>query len=104
VALPKNVQKCYGCGDSFADTTQHRGQASRPSGGTQGRQHRDVGVHRVYSTDFTNTYYQSQPCAYHAKKPVFDGHVHIDLSTYHSLDKSKKEMLKEHGLIVNIVN
>ena len=38
------------------------------------------------------------------KNPVFDGRVHIDLSTYHSLDESQKEMLKEHGLIVNIVN
>jgi len=35
------------------------------------------------------------------KNPVFDGRVHIDLSTYHSLDESQKEMLKEHGLIVN---
>ena len=36
------------------------------------------------------------------KNPVFDGRVHIDFSTYHSLDESQKEMLKEHGLIVII--
>ena len=36
------------------------------------------------------------------KNPVFDERVHIDFSTYHSLDESQKEMLKEYGLIVII--
>ena len=38
------------------------------------------------------------------KNPVFDGRVHVDFSTYHSLDESQKEMLQQRGLIVNIVN
>ena len=37
------------------------------------------------------------------KNPVFDGRVHIDLSTYHSLDEGQREMLKAFGLIVNVV-
>ena len=36
------------------------------------------------------------------KNPVFDERVHINFSTYHSLDESQKEMLKEYGLIVII--
>ena len=36
------------------------------------------------------------------KNPVFDERVHIDFSTYHSLDESQKEMLKEYGMIVII--
>ena len=58
----------------------------------------------VYSTDFTNTYYHPSPEDIMRRIPVFDGCVHIDFSTYHSLDESQKEMLKEHGLIVHIVN
>ena len=37
------------------------------------------------------------------KNPVFDDRVHIDLTTYHSLDEGQREMLKAFGLIVNIV-
>ena len=37
------------------------------------------------------------------KDPVFDGRVHVDLSTYHSLEEGQREMLKAFGLIVNIV-
>ena len=57
VALPKNVKKCYGFGDNFSEkissvTTQHRGQALRPSGGTQGREQRSVRenamIHRIF--------------------------------------------------------
>jgi len=58
----------------------------------------------VYITDFTKSYYHPSPAHIIRKNPVFDGRVPIDLSTYHSLDESQKEMLKEHGLIVNIVN
>ena len=56
------------------------------------------------SVDFTNTYYHPSPAHIIRKNPLFDGRVHIDPSTYHSLDENQKEMLKEHGLIVNIVN
>ena len=38
------------------------------------------------------------------KNPVFDGRVLIDLGTYQSLDEGQREMLKEHGVLVNIVN
>lgn len=68
----------------------------------QGRQHRGVSVqHRLYQHLLP-----SQPCAHKAKKlnPVFDGRVLIDLGTYQSLDEGQREMLKEHGLVVNIVN
>ena len=58
----------------------------------------------MYSTDFTNTCYHPSPADIMRKIPVFDGRVHIDFSTYHSLDESQKGMLKEHGLIVNVVN
>ena len=37
------------------------------------------------------------------KKPAFDGRVHIDLGTYHSLDEGQREKMKVFGLIVNIV-
>jgi len=58
----------------------------------------------MYITDLTNTYYHPSPGHIIRKNPVFDGRVHINLSTYHSLDESQREMLKEHGLIVNIIN
>jgi len=40
------------------------------------------------------------------EKTLFLTDVYIStyISTYHSLDESQKEVLKEHGLIVNIVN
>ena len=38
------------------------------------------------------------------KKPVSDGRVLIDLNSYQSLDEDQREMLKEHGLVVDIVN
>lgn len=58
----------------------------------------------VYSTDFTNTYYHPNPTQIRRKNPVFDGHLLIDRRTYQSLDEDQREMLKEHGLVVNIVN
>ena len=58
----------------------------------------------VYSTDFTNTYYHPNPAHIRRKNPVFDGRVLIDLGTYQSLDEGQKEILKEHELVVNIVN
>ena len=58
----------------------------------------------VYSTDFTNTYYHPNPTHIRRKNPVFDGRVLIDLGTYQSLDEGQREKLKEHGLVVNIVN
>ena len=58
----------------------------------------------VYSKDFTNTYYHPNPEHIRRKKPVFDGRVLIKLCTYQSLDEGQREMLKEHGLVVNIVN
>ena len=72
---------------------------------TQGRQHRgDNTGALVYSTDFTNTYYDPNPAHVRRKNAVFDGRVLIDLGTYQSLDEDQREMLKEHGLVVNIVN
>ena len=58
----------------------------------------------VYSTDFTNTSYHPNPAHIRRKNPVFDGRVLIDLGTYQSLDEGQKEILKEHGLVVVIVN
>ena len=63
--------------------TQHRGQALRTSVG--------------------NTYCHPSSAQIMRKKPVFDGRVHIDLSSYHSLDEAQRKMLKAFGLIVNFV-
>ena len=103
VALPKNVKKCYGCGDNFSEkissvTTQHRGQALRPV--VRRDESREALGH---SPDFSNTYYHPSPVHIMRKDPVFDGRVHVDLSTYHSLEEGQREMLKAFGLIVNIV-
>ena len=86
-------------------TTQHRCQARGSVCGAQGRQHRgDNTGALVCSTDFTNTYYHPNPAHVRRKNAVFDGRVLIDLGTYQSLDEDQREMLKEHGLVVNIVN
>ena len=105
VALPTNVKKCYGCGDMFAE------KFCQPPHNIVVK-HVDRRVVRrddntgalVYSTDFTNTYYHLNPAHIRRKNPVFDGHVLIDLNTYQTLDECQMEMLKEHGLVVNIVN
>lgn len=57
----------------------------------------------MYSTEFTNTY-EHIKAILGEKTPAFNGRVLIDLSTYQSLDEGKSEILKEHGLIVNVVN
>ena len=72
VALTKNVKKCYGCGDNFSEkissvTTQHRGQALRPSGGTQGREHRSVRAQRRLFQHLL----PPQSCTYYEKRPCF---------------------------------
>ena len=60
---------------------------------------------QVSSTDFINTYHHPSPAHILGEKtPAFDGRVLIDLNTYQSLDEGQREMLKEHGLVVNIVN
>ena len=46
----------------------------------------------------------SQSCAHWAKNPVVDGRVLIDLGTCQSLDEGQRDMLKGHGLVVNIIN
>ena len=56
----------------------------------------------VYSTD--NTYHHPNPAHLRRETPVFVGRVLIDLGTCQSLDEGQREMLKEHGLVVNIVN
>ena len=94
------MKKCYGCGDNFAEkfssaTTQHRGQARRPSAGTQGR------WCSAQTLPIPITMHP-RPVHIMRKNPVYDERVHIDFSTYHSLDESQKEMLKEYGLIVII--
>ena len=53
---------------------------------------------------FTNTYFHPSPAHIRRKNPVFDGRVLIDLNTYQSLDEGQRDMLKEHGLVINIVN
>ena len=58
----------------------------------------------VYTTDVTNNYYHPNPGHIKRKNRVFDGRVLIDLGTYQSLDESQREMMKEHGLVDNIVN
>ena len=58
----------------------------------------------VYSTDFTYTYYYPNPVHIGQKNPVFDSRVLIDLGTCQSLDEGQRDMLKGHGLVVNIVN
>ena len=94
VALPKNMKKCYGCGDKISSaTTQHRGQVLPPSGGRA----------LVHSADFANIYYHPSPVQIMRKNPVFDCRVHIDPSAYHSLDEGQREMLKVFGLIMNSV-
>ena len=42
--LEKSVKNCQGCRKLSSATTQHHGQARRPSAGTQGRQHGGVDV------------------------------------------------------------
>ena len=94
VALPKNMKKCYGCGDKISSaTTQHRGQVLPPSGGRA----------LVHSADFANIYYHPSPVHIMRKNPVFDCRVHIDPSAYHSLDEGQREMQKVSELIVNSV-
>ncbi|KAL9961693.1 hypothetical protein ACROYT_G030688 [Oculina patagonica] len=105
VALPKCVKKCYGCGDNFSEKF-------RQSSHNIVVKHFDRRVVRrdestgasVHSADFANTYYHPNPAHIMRKNPVFDGRVHIDLSTNHSLDDGQRELLKTLGLIVNIVN
>ena len=99
------MKKCYGCGDNFAEKFRQppHNIVVKHVDRRQVRRDDNTGA-LVYSTDFTNTYYHPSPAHITPKNPVFDGRVHIDFSTYHSLDESQKEMLKEHGLIVNIVN
>ena len=92
------MKKCYGCGDNFAEKFRqppHNIVVKHVDRRQVGRDDNTGAL--VYSTDFTNTYYHPSPAHIMPKKPVFDGRVHIDFSTYHSLDESKKEMLKEHG-------
>ena len=103
-ALPKSMKKCYGCGDNFSEKFR------QPPHNTVVK-HFDHRVVRkdestgalVHSADFANTYYHPGPVHIMRKNPVFDGRVHIDLSTYHSLDEGQREMLKAFGLIVNVV-
>jgi len=101
VTLPTIVKKCYGCGDIW--------QKNFVSHHTTSWSSTWIGVWCtemtiVYSTDFTNTYYHPNPAHVRRKNAVFDGRVLIDLGTYQSLDEDQREMLKEHGLVVNIVN
>ena len=58
----------------------------------------------VYSTDFTNTYYHLNCTPIRHENHVYYGRVLIDLGTDQSLDEDHREMLKEHRLVVNIVN
>ena len=58
----------------------------------------------VYSTDFTNTYYHLNCAHIRHENHVYDGRVLIDLGTDQSLDEGHRKMLKEHRLVVNIVN
>ena len=89
------MKKCYGCGDNFSEKFR------QPPHNTVVK-HFDHRVVRkdestgalVHSADFANTCYHPGPVHIMRKNPVFDGRVHIDLSTYHSLDEGQREMLK----------
>ena len=105
VALPTNVKKCYGCGDFFAEKFRQPPHNIVVKHVDRRVVRRDDNTGAlVYSTDFTNTYYHPNPAHIRRKNPVFDGRVLIDLNTYQALDEGQKEMLKEHGLVVNIFN
>ena len=105
VALPTNVKKCYGCGDMFAEKFRQAPHNIVVKHVDRRVVRRDDNTGAlVYSTDFTNTYYHPNPAHIRRKNPVFDGRVLIDLGTYQSLDEGQKDILKEHGLVVNIVN
>lgn len=76
VALPKNVKNAMVAATIFPKNFVSQ-QAFRPSGGTQGREHRSVGAPRRLFLHLL----PSQACKYHEKKPCFDGCVLIDLSS-----------------------
>ena len=71
-------------------TTRHRGQALRPSGSTQGWEHRNAGAQRRLCQHLLP--FQSR--TYHEKKPFFDGRIHIDLSTTTPLTKARGKCWK----------
>ena len=105
VALLKNAKKCYGCGDNFSEKFRQPPHYIVVKHFDRRVVRRDESTGAlVHSADFVNTYYHPSPAHIMRKNPVFDGRVHIDLSTYHSLDEGQREMLKALGLIVNIVN
>ena len=86
VALPTNVKKCYGCGDMFTEKfcqPPHNIVVKHVDWRVVRRD--DNTVTLVYSTDFTNTYYQLNPTHIRRKNRNFDGRVRIDLNTYQTL-------------------
>ena len=104
VALPKNVKKCYGCGDNFSEKFRQSPHNIVVKHFDRRVVRRDESRGALgHSADFSNTYYHPSPVHIMRKVPVFDGRVHVDLSTYHSLEEGQREMLKAFGLIVNIV-
>ena len=104
MALPKNVKKCYDCGDNFSEKFRQPPHNIVVKHFDRRVVCRDESTGAlVHSADFANTYYHPSPVHIMRKNAVFDGRVHINLSTYHSLDKDQREMLKWSGLIVNII-
>ena len=100
----RNVKKCYGRGDIFSEKFRQPPHNIVVKHFDRRVVRRDESTGAlVHSADFANTYYHPSPVHIMRKNPVFDGRVHIDLSTYHSLDEGQREMLKAFGLIVNIV-
>ena len=105
VALPKSAKKCYGCGEHFSEKFRQppHNLVVKHFDRRVVRRDESTGA-LVHSADFANTYHHSCPAHIKRKNPVFDGRVHIDLTTYHSLNESQKQILKALELIIDIVN
>ena len=92
--LPRGLaEKCgYGCGDNFSEKFRQPPHNIVVKHFDRRVVRRDESTGAlVHSADFANTYYHPSPVHIMRKKPVFDGRVHIDLSTYHSLDEDQRE-------------
>ena len=101
----KNVKKCCGCRNNFSEKFRQPSHSIVINHFERRVVRRDECTGAlVHSEDLVNTYYHPSPVhIMRKKKPAFDGRVHIDLGTYHSLDEGQRENMKVFGLIVNIV-
>ena len=105
VALPKNVRKCYGCREVFAEKYRqppYNIVVKHLDRRVVGKDN-DTGA-LLYARDFTNTYYHPNPSHIKRKNPFFDDSVLIDPGTHQSLDEGQRKILEKSGLIVKIDN